>query len=405
MCGLISIIAKKPMGFTQKELTFFKQGLYTTALRGMDSTGIFSIKKSGNIFGFKDAIPSSEFIESKEYDLFETSAYVDGRILVGHCRSATKGIKTKENAHPFLTGNTILVHNGTIYNHQSLANTNTDSEAIAIALDKEEPLKIIPKLLGAFALIWYNIKKKHFYITRNEERPLWIIQEDNFDYIGSEPKQLEWLYYRTYQKNVSAKYFAPHNLFTWELDKLDEGFEKDPIEKKKLPTIPSTYTTNIIPTGETKPILLYEDIHYSDIIQIKIKSITHTNTTCSIIFGTHENYPEITFKAYLYNSNEKEQRVLDTCIYIKGKASGKSISTTENIIYLTSVILIPKTNTIFLVDKYGTKKEINLTSAICSRCHAPITQKDNSKIWFRIKQNKVKTIYCPSCTTNNTNLK
>lgn len=404
MCGLISIISKKPMGFTQKELTFFKQGLYTTALRGMDSTGIFGINKAGNIFGLKDAIPSSEFIATKDYELFETKSYLDAKILVGHCRSATKGIKTEENAHPFLTGNTILVHNGTIYNHQSLANTNTDSEAIAIALDKEEPLKTIPTLFGAFALIWYNIKKKHFYITRNEERPLWVIQEDNFDYIGSEPKQLEWLYFRTYQKSVSAKYFAPHKLFTWELDNLKEGFEEENIEKKKLPIILSTSTTETM-QSRTKPILLHEDIHYSDIIQIKIKSITHTNTTCSIILGTHENYPEIIFKAYLYNSNEKEQRVLDTCINIKGKASGKSISTTENIIYLTNITLIPKTNTITLIDKYGTKKEINLTSAICSRCHAPITQKDNSKIWFRIKQNKVKTIYCPSCTTNNTNLK
>lgn len=404
MCGLISIISKKPMGFTQKELTLFKQGLYTTALRGIDSTGIFGIKKSGNIFGLKDATSSSEFIASKEYDLFESTAYLDAKILVGHCRSATKGIKTEENAHPFLTGNTILVHNGTIYNHQSLANTNTDSEAIAIALDQEEPLKTIPTLLGAFALIWYNIKKKHFYITRNEERPLWVIQEDNFDFIGSEPKQLEWLYFRTYQKNISAKYFAPHKLFTWELDKLSEGFEETIIEKKKLPNIPSTPIIKTI-TNENKPILLYEGIHYSDIIQVKIKSITHKNTTCSVIEGTNETYPNIKFKAYLYNSNEQEQRLLDTCIYIKGKASGKSNISFDNIIYLTNITLVPKTNTFTLIDKYGTKKEINITSAICSRCHAPITQKDNSKIWFRIKQNKVKTIYCPSCTTNNTNLK
>lgn len=404
MCGLISIISKKPMGFTQKELTLFKQGLYTTALRGIDSTGIFGIKRSGNIFGLKDATSSSEFIASKEYNLFESTAYLDAKILVGHCRSATKGIKTEENAHPFLAGNTILVHNGTIYNHQSLANTNTDSEAIAIALDQEEPLKTIPTLLGAFALIWYNIKKKHFYITRNEERPLWVIQEDNFDFIGSEPKQLEWLYFRTYQKNISAKYFAPHKLFTWELDKLSEGFEEAIIEKKKLPNIPSTPIIKTI-TNENKPILLYEGIHYSDIIQVKIKSITHTNTTCSVIEGTNETYPNIKFKAYLYNSNEQEQRLLDTCIYIKGKASGKSNISFDNIIYLTNITLVPRTNTFTLIDKYGTKKEINITSAICSRCHAPITQKDNSKIWFRIKQNKVKTIYCPSCTTNNTNLK
>lgn len=405
MCGLISILAKKPMGFSQKELQFFKQGLYTTALRGIDSTGVFCIKKSGNIFGIKDATPSSEFISSNEYKQFEDTAFLSAKILVGHCRSATKGIKSEENAHPFLAGNIILVHNGTLYNHQSLAKTDSDSEAITIALNKENPLKVIPTLLGAYTLIWYDIKKKHFYITRNEERPLWIIQEDNFDYIGSEPKQLEWLYYRIYQKNVSAKYFAPNKLFTWELDKLSEGFEEINIEKKKPTILITTTSSTKTTTSTTNPTILIEDIYYSDIIEIKIKSITHKNTTCSIITGTHEKYPNLTFKAYLYNSNENEQKILDTCIYIKGKASGKSITQTDNIIYLTNITLIPITNTITLIDKYGTKKEIDLTSAICSRCHAKITQKDNSKIWFRIKQDKVKTIYCPSCTTNNTNLK
>ena len=138
MCGLFCIISKNEYGFTDKQINIFTQGLFADTLRGEDSTGAFSITKSGNVHTIKDAVPGHTFIKDKNFGDFLKDQYLYGKILVGHNRSATRGVKTDKNAHPFISGNTVLVHNGTLLSHHHLANTNTDSEAICIALDKKE---------------------------------------------------------------------------------------------------------------------------------------------------------------------------------------------------------------------------------------------------------------------------
>ena len=216
MCGLFCIISKNEYGFSDKQINIFTQGLFADTLRGEDSTGAFSVTKSGNVHTIKDAVPGHTFIKDKNFDDFLKDQYLYGKILVGHNRSATRGVKTDKNAHPFISGNTVLVHNGTLLSHHHLANTNTDSEAICIALDKKEnPIDILSELDGAFALIWYNAKTKQFHVSRNNQRPLWILETEHYDLIGSEAKLLEWISWRNGGKDIEAKYFEENMLYTW----------------------------------------------------------------------------------------------------------------------------------------------------------------------------------------------
>ena len=66
MCGIVALISKKLSGFSELELKLFHQALYTNALRGIDSTGIFSITKEGNIHLLKDNVDANTFLKSND---------------------------------------------------------------------------------------------------------------------------------------------------------------------------------------------------------------------------------------------------------------------------------------------------------------------------------------------------
>ncbi|MGV8130618.1 MAG: class II glutamine amidotransferase, partial [Candidatus Pacearchaeota archaeon] len=252
MCGLISIISKKNNGFSEKELKIFSEGLFTDTVRGKDSTGVFSVSDIGNAYTMKDNTSGDVFIKTQEFEDFLTNAYLSSRIMVGHNRSATLGNVSAKNAHPFISGNTVLVHNGTLFNHKTLANTETDSEAITQALEQNTFNKILPTLDGAFALIWYNAKEKQLYVTRNDQRPLWIIQTKDFDLLGSEPRMLEWILHRNTNIDPTAYYFKPHTVYIWDLNNLKDSYTKTiEFEKKKpiqsfFPFLQQTPTTTAI---------------------------------------------------------------------------------------------------------------------------------------------------------------
>ena len=201
MCGISGMIAKKPSGFNKNQEDIFEEMLYTGGVRGMDSTGCFSILKKNQVKLVKQAANPGIFLHTKSYNEWKKSIVSKAMIVVGHNRKATNGIVNSKNAHPFANKKIVLVHNGYISNAKHLDNEiEVDSESIITALDSSEtPIDAIQKLCGAYVVVWYNHDTKKLYLTRNKERPLYICENKDFVFFASEKEMLDWTLTRNYE--------------------------------------------------------------------------------------------------------------------------------------------------------------------------------------------------------------
>lgn len=180
MCGIVGLLSGYTNGATHREMEVFEDLLYVDALRGFDSTGAFSIANSGNFDWAKGAVAPYSFLRSKQWESLKSTAIRDASMVFGHNRKATEGTVNNENAHPFVVGNTILIHNGSLTNWRSLIRhekreklgIEVDSHAIAYLFEHEDFTEVLKEVKGAFVFVWYNAQDKILRIARNEERPL-----------------------------------------------------------------------------------------------------------------------------------------------------------------------------------------------------------------------------------------
>ena len=158
MCGVVGIVGNKPCVRTIFE------GLQRLEYRGYDSAGIatlsggkiHTVKKDGKLVrleGELNDLPDNSFIG------------------MGHTRWATHGAPTTQNAHPHVTGDLAMIHNGIIENYRDLKSelikdgytfkSETDSEVVLNLLSRELKstpdlknalLKVISRIHGAYAL-------------------------------------------------------------------------------------------------------------------------------------------------------------------------------------------------------------------------------------------------------------
>ena len=194
MCGIVGIIGKNS-GLYGEADDLFEEMLLVDSIRGMDSTGAFGVTKKNQVTVAKQAVDPGIFFSTNTWKTFKSDINRKCRIVIGHNRKATQGTITSKNAHPFHDKNLTLVHNGYIANHKLLDHTKeVDSETIITALTSQEDyVKGLEKLFGAFAIVWYNHKKKTLYMTRNAERPLYYVHTNEYLFIASEGDMLKWL--------------------------------------------------------------------------------------------------------------------------------------------------------------------------------------------------------------------
>lgn len=245
MCGIVAIISK------HGSLSYFQEGLFTNMLRmdsirGEDSTGVFGITKDGKCDIVKGDSDGYLFTKSDGYDKFvrRMNSY---RIVVGHNRAATTGSVTADNAHPFRERHIVLVHNGTIRNKSDLnKEVDVDSHAITHALADHDPVQALGKIDGAYALVWWDESDKTLNLARNKERPLYLLEFDQFYTISSEVGLPLWLNGRDNRKPTSINLVPTEKIQVIKLKEINKGFFEIPYEEYKswsAYTVPETKAT------------------------------------------------------------------------------------------------------------------------------------------------------------------
>lgn len=223
MCGLVAIISKQKNGIFNGDAKVFTEMLFADQLRGSDGTGIMYNQKE-KMRVLKGAIASSDFVNGEMYDKAIAEIIKDGNFVVGHNRSATKGKLSNANTHPFRQDHITLVHNGTLYSHQHLADTEVDSHAICVSMAKIGYKETLKKINGAFALIWTDSRNKTINFIRNNQRPLWIVETPYLFILVSEKELAHWILARNNQTVTSTTEVPVGVLHQFEFGKYDKYY-------------------------------------------------------------------------------------------------------------------------------------------------------------------------------------
>src|SRR3954468_9658436 len=192
MCGIIGIIAKRPVA---PELI---EGLRRLEYRGYDSAG-GATPIDGRIERRRAEGKLSNLVARLEREP------VHGTIGIGHTRWATHGQPSEKNAHPIATDKVAVVHNGIIENFQALKkelvglgyafHSDTDTEAVANLVTHYlsqglDPTKAVAKTLGrlegAFALVFLFAGEHDLLICARRGTPLAVGYGDGEMFVGSD---------------------------------------------------------------------------------------------------------------------------------------------------------------------------------------------------------------------------
>jgi len=191
ICGLVGIAGK--LGINDENI--LKRLLIYDTFRGLDSTGLAAVRKTGEV--------SMAKVASHPIDLFDTGKFKtalsawNSYAFLGHNRFATTGAKNSVNAHPFQFGHIVGAHNGTLdkesWKRLETAigeETDVDSAAVFMSFEKigvEETLALLENgrtsNAGAWAFTWVDLKDGTLNFLRNEHRPLWYSYSEGHDRI------------------------------------------------------------------------------------------------------------------------------------------------------------------------------------------------------------------------------
>ncbi|MGL6034231.1 MAG: glutamine--fructose-6-phosphate transaminase (isomerizing), partial [Acinetobacter johnsonii] len=107
MCGIVGGVAERSI------TNILIEGLKRLEYRGYDSAGLALVnqgqvlreRRVGKVSNLEEAVNQSGIL---------------GSLGIAHTRWATHGKPTEDNAHPHISGDVAVVHNGIIENYQEL---------------------------------------------------------------------------------------------------------------------------------------------------------------------------------------------------------------------------------------------------------------------------------------------
>jgi glutamine---fructose-6-phosphate transaminase (isomerizing) len=192
VCGIVGILGREPVA------EYLVDALKRLEYRGYDSAGIATLE--GDELERRRAEGKLRNLEKK----LEREP-LKGTIGIGHTRWATHGRPSEQNAHPHATERLAVVHNGIIENFRELREeleksgaefaSETDTEVVAHLVSREmstgrSPVEAVkaalPRLRGAFALVFLFKGEKDLLIGARKGSPLAVGYGDGEMYLGSD---------------------------------------------------------------------------------------------------------------------------------------------------------------------------------------------------------------------------
>ena len=361
MCGIVGALTfeafeKKSEEKIRTEANIFitTQLLQATVERGKDATGVSLLWSDGMFHGLKMGIPSPDFIAR----FGETEKDFEGflklwreypklmKIFIGHCRKSSIGNSyDNKNNHPIQIGNIIMIHNGTLTNHDKIFDKldcdrtgDVDSEAIGRLLhhytaDGNEPFtgdmleEITRRLHGTYSVLAMSGNNPYQVAQFRDGRPaeMALVRPLKTVYVASDKKFLENV---LFEYNKMCKLFVASAKFPY--------LKQADVEFKTLPDDSCAVWDLTAPIGDKTEIADLYDWRKTPLRVDKIWGTTYTAG------GTSYN-----------NTNRSQKKSPGTEVNAKSKSSGQG--TTANSSETTGLVWSKK------LDKYKTQDGITAT--------------------------------------------
>ncbi|MBI2651268.1 glutamine--fructose-6-phosphate transaminase (isomerizing) [Candidatus Woesearchaeota archaeon] len=295
MCGIIGYIGNR------KAAPLMVEALKRLEYRGYDSAGFCTINNNRTLIE-KDVGKINE-VENK----INLNA-LNGNVGISHCRWATHGNVTKENAHPHTDCNEkiSIVHNGIIENFSQLKEmlikkghkfrSSTDTEVVAHLIEEyyknnieEATRKALQHLEGSYALGVISVEEPDKLIAARNESPLIIGIGKGENFIASDvPAILKYTDKIIYLENNQMAVLEKNNVSITDIN--GNKMEKEPVkidwnselaEKsgyehfmlKEIHEQPRAIAETLNGRTENGSINLKEDIVFSDEELLKVSRI------------------------------------------------------------------------------------------------------------------------------------
>lgn len=181
MCGIVGAVAQREVS------EILIEGLKKLEYRGYDSAGVAIVDSEGKLSRVRRVGKVKELADAIE----ETHAM--GSTGIAHTRWATHGEPSEANAHPHVSADISIVHNGIIENHETLRKllqgrgyifqSQTDTEVIAHLVEwelrsaaslREAVQKVVPQLEGAYGMVALDSRDPSRLVVARSGSPLVI---------------------------------------------------------------------------------------------------------------------------------------------------------------------------------------------------------------------------------------
>src|SRR5437868_4116933 len=196
MCGIVGAAARRDI------VPILVDGLRRLEYRGYDSAGV-AVVNGAAVKRVRAAGRVAELAAQTSRD------HVSGQTGIAHTRWATHGAPTERNAHPHMSGDIALVHNGIVENHESIRErlkkagyqfvSDTDTEVVAhlIADHRKSTdslfaacIKAVAELEGAFAFAVVSAKDPEAVVVARRGPPLLLGVGDGETFAASDVSAL-----------------------------------------------------------------------------------------------------------------------------------------------------------------------------------------------------------------------